>query len=87
MFRKLGLKLINLLLGKDVNTILISLGLAKEEYINRYNNPEHAGFKSEILKTSLKEIYELEDDFANMLGINNYHEVLKNKKYEEIMSK
>jgi hypothetical protein len=78
VLRVLRLKLIKMLLlrERDISTILISLGITKEEYINRYNNTKHAGYKSESLKNSHRDIERLEDDFAFMLGIKNYNKIM-----------
>jgi hypothetical protein len=70
VLNKLRLKLIKILIPrKDIAMILISLGFAEEEYVRRYNNPEHAGYKSESLKHSLKDLDRLQKYFEHMLSI------------------
>ena len=76
MLNKLRVKLLKMLIPrKDIATILISLGFAEEEYVRRYNNPKHTGYKGEILKRSLKDLERLQNSFANMLGINEYKKI------------
>jgi hypothetical protein len=83
LLNKIRLKLIKLLLSKrDISTIVISLGFAEEEYVKRYNNPEHVGYKSEGLRNSLKDIDRLQIDFEYMLNIN--HRVI-NEDYKSII--
>lgn len=68
MLNKLRLKLISILIPhKDIATIVISLGFAEEEYIKRYNNPEHAGYKCKSLESALKDLERLEKYFMNIL--------------------
>ena len=70
MLNKLRLKLIKMLIPRgDVATILISLGITEEEYVKRYNNPEHTGYKSKTLELSLKDLERLQKYFEHMLGI------------------
>jgi len=74
MLNKLRYKLIKILIPRnDVRTILISLGFAEEEYVRRYNNPEHIGYKGDILKRSLKDLERLQKYFASILGIKLYN--------------
>jgi hypothetical protein len=71
MLKKIKIKLLRLLLGKrNVSTILISLGFAQEEYIRRYNDPTHTGYKNKMLDDSIKDLDYLQGNFANMLGID-----------------
>lgn len=80
MLNKFKYKLVRLLLGKKITTeILVSLRITEEEYKNRYNNPGHKGYKSNILKSALNDNLDLQKAFKKSLSIININEKKGNK--------
>lgn len=80
MLNKLRINLIKMLMPqKDIATILISLGFAEEEYVRRYNNPEHAGYKSVTLERSLNDLERLQKYFQHLLGIGTFLKITRYK--------